>query len=195
MSPVFARASPAIATPRVRRAISLTAMRSPGEVAGKPASMMSTFSRTSCSATCIFSSMVIVAPGDCSPSRNVVSKILITAGSVMILLPPRNYFYELDLAGDPRGRPCHLLTFLFRNFWLLICWIQPRHHRTQFATNMLNLVLRIGSTHRLEGGTTRLILKNPAGGKASILDLLQYLTHLIACMLIDDARTGDIIAK
>ena len=81
MSPVFARASPATATPRVRRAISLTAMRSPGEAAGKPASIMSTFSRTSCSATCIFSSVVIVAPGDCSPSRNVVSKIRITSGS------------------------------------------------------------------------------------------------------------------
>ena len=38
--------------------------------------MISTPSRASCFATMIFSSTFMLAPGDCSPSRNVVSKIL-----------------------------------------------------------------------------------------------------------------------
>src|SRR5260221_7936697 len=47
--------------------------------------MMSTLRHSSCSATWIFSSVVMVAPGDCSPSRKVVSKIRIFVGSVMII--------------------------------------------------------------------------------------------------------------
>src|SRR5271154_81343 len=42
---------------------------------GKPASMMSTPMSSSISATSSFSSKVMVAPGHCSPSRKVVSKI------------------------------------------------------------------------------------------------------------------------
>ncbi len=42
---------------------------------GKPASMMSTPISSSSSATSSFSSMVMVAPGHCSPSRKVVSKM------------------------------------------------------------------------------------------------------------------------
>jgi hypothetical protein len=32
--------------------------------------------------------VVIAAPGDCSPSHNVVSKIRITAGSAIVIFPP-----------------------------------------------------------------------------------------------------------
>ena len=42
---------------------------------GKPASMTSTPRRASARATSSFSAEVIVAPGDCSPSRSVVSKM------------------------------------------------------------------------------------------------------------------------
>ena len=56
-------------------AIVLTARKSSGEAAAKPASMMSTPSRDRVFATSSFSDEVIVAPGDCSPSRRVVSKI------------------------------------------------------------------------------------------------------------------------
>jgi hypothetical protein len=42
----------------------------------KPASMTSTHSRSSCRAMRVFSSFVIDAPGLCSPSRNVVSKMI-----------------------------------------------------------------------------------------------------------------------
>ena len=46
------------------------------EAMGKPASMMSTPSDSSCRAMRIFSAMVMENPGDCSPSLSVVSKIL-----------------------------------------------------------------------------------------------------------------------
>ena len=45
------------------------------EAIGKPASMMSTPIWSSNSATSSFSSWVMVAPGHCSPSRKVVSKM------------------------------------------------------------------------------------------------------------------------
>ena len=58
--------------------IRLIASKSPGELKANPASMISTFRRASCLATRTFSSIFMLAPGDCSPSRNVVSKILMS---------------------------------------------------------------------------------------------------------------------
>src|SRR5437868_12090878 len=46
--------------------------------------MISTPKRASCFATMIFSSTFMLAPGDCSPSRNVVSKIRI----MRVMVPP-----------------------------------------------------------------------------------------------------------
>jgi hypothetical protein len=57
-------------------AIALTASKSPLEEAAKPASITSTRSRSSCLAMRSFSSRVIDAPGLCSPSRRVVSKMI-----------------------------------------------------------------------------------------------------------------------
>ena len=54
-----------------------TASKSPGEAMGKPASMMSTPRSTRAWATSIFSARFMLAPGDCSPSRSVVSKMRI----------------------------------------------------------------------------------------------------------------------
>ncbi len=68
---------------RARFAISLTAAKSPSEAMGKPASMMSTPISSRREAISSFSSCVIVAPGDCSPSRSVVSKITTRSCSVM----------------------------------------------------------------------------------------------------------------
>ena len=56
-------------------ATALTAAKSPSEAAGKPASMMSTPMSSSRFASSSFSLCVIDAPGDCSPSRMVVSKM------------------------------------------------------------------------------------------------------------------------
>ena len=49
------------------------------------ASMTSTFSLSSCLAMRIFSSRVMEAPGDCSPSRKVVSKIMSWSAIVNLL--------------------------------------------------------------------------------------------------------------
>jgi hypothetical protein len=54
-----------------------TASKSPSLLTGKPASTTSTLSRTSWRASSIFSRKFIEAPGHCSPSRSVVSKMMI----------------------------------------------------------------------------------------------------------------------
>src|SRR4030042_762262 len=77
MSPGVVRASPAICGPRTSWETRLTDSKSPGELLGNPASITSTFRRSSWRAILIFSSRFMLAPGDCSPSRSVVSKILI----------------------------------------------------------------------------------------------------------------------
>ena len=56
-------------------AIRWTDSKSPGEEAAKPPSMISTPRRSSWRAIASFSSTFIVQPGDCSPSRSVVSKM------------------------------------------------------------------------------------------------------------------------
>ena len=70
------RASEQMVAPRTVSAIAAIAAASPGEAAAKPASMISTLSASSCFATSIFSFRFMLQPGDCSPSRSVVSKIL-----------------------------------------------------------------------------------------------------------------------
>src|SRR4029453_1281920 len=59
------------------RATARTPSKSPGEDTANPASTMSTPRRSSCSAIATFSSGPSAMPGDCSPSRSVVSKMSI----------------------------------------------------------------------------------------------------------------------
>ncbi len=78
MSRGWARARPATVGPSavpISLAIRRTASRSSGLAAGKPASLTSTPRRASWRAISSFSELVRLAPGDCSPSRKVVSKI------------------------------------------------------------------------------------------------------------------------
>ena len=75
MSALWVRARPQITGPSTWRAIAWTASKSPGEVIGKPASMTSTPRRASCWAISTFSCVFREIPGDCSPSRRVVSKM------------------------------------------------------------------------------------------------------------------------
>ncbi len=65
---------------RSRARSALTASQSPREAAGKPASMTSTPRSASARATRSFSGCVMLQPGDCSPSRSVVSKIRTRSG-------------------------------------------------------------------------------------------------------------------
>ncbi len=75
MSERVQRASAQMTGPCTSRATAATDSKSPGEAAGNPASMMSTPSSARARATRSFSSRVMLHPGDCSPSRSVVSKI------------------------------------------------------------------------------------------------------------------------
>src|SRR5918997_1455765 len=118
----LARARPQMTGPCTSRAIACTASKSPGELIGKPASMMSTPRRASCCAISSFSCLLSEIPGDCSPSRRVVSKIFTrsdslrsTSCSCSLLLPgspwacgwrpPRVIPPEGGEEGEGAGRP------------------------------------------------------------------------------------------
>ena len=77
MSVGFVRQSEATVTRFAARATARTPSKSPGDEAAKPASITSTPSRSSCSPISTFSSGCSAIPGACSPSRSVVSKIVI----------------------------------------------------------------------------------------------------------------------
>ncbi len=72
----FARASEHTVESLIVLAIDRTASKSPLDDAANPASITSTRRRSSCRAIRSFSSLVIEAPGLCSPSRSVVSKMI-----------------------------------------------------------------------------------------------------------------------
>ena len=76
MSRSFARDSEQMVESLMALAMACTASKSPLELAAKPASITSTRSRSSWRAMRSFSSLVMDAPGDCSPSRSVVSKMI-----------------------------------------------------------------------------------------------------------------------
>ena len=86
MSERLERARPQMIGPRMSLEISCTASKSPFEAMGNPASITSTPSSASISAMRIFSSKFIEAPGECSPSRSVVSKMMIRSGSALWLI-------------------------------------------------------------------------------------------------------------
>jgi hypothetical protein len=83
MSSYLARASAAITGRRTAAATRRTASKSPTDATGNPASITSTPSRSSCTAMRTLSAGVMLNPGACSPSRSVVSKILIGKALVM----------------------------------------------------------------------------------------------------------------
>jgi hypothetical protein len=78
------RQSAAITGRRQTRATSRTAAKSSSEATGNPASSTSTPRASSCLAIRSFSSRFILQPGDCSPSRRVVSNM--ATRSLMLLL-------------------------------------------------------------------------------------------------------------
>src|SRR5882724_10156529 len=89
----------ATVTSRHSAATALTAAKSPSEAIGKPASMTSTPSDWSFRARRTFSFRFIEQPGDCSPSRKVVSKILTRLD--FTLNPP----FSISESRNPRRAP------------------------------------------------------------------------------------------
>jgi hypothetical protein len=82
MSPGAARDRPAMTGPRTVSAMVFTAAKSSGEAMGQPASIPSTPRSASASAMRTFSVSVMEKPGDCSPSRSVVSKMMTRSGAI-----------------------------------------------------------------------------------------------------------------
>ena len=74
ISSLRVRAREAMRGPRTSRQMLLMAAKSPGEAMAKPASMISTPRASRAWAMRSFSGVVMLQPGDCSPSRRVVSK-------------------------------------------------------------------------------------------------------------------------
>src|ERR1700694_4398497 len=97
-SPVHARARPAMMGRRSDAAILCTASKSPSEAMGNPASITSTPRRSSCWARRSFSCTFILQPGDCSPSRSVVSKMVMRGRSIDSV-PPEDCLSSLSADG------------------------------------------------------------------------------------------------
>src|SRR5450759_1550468 len=196
-SPSLQRARPATATPLVSRAMVWTASNSPGELAGKPASMTSTLRRTSCRATSIFSATVRPAPGACSPSRNVVSKILTDPGATprldtgpLAAAPGALSFIGIPLGGES-------VLGLGGCLWLAVDdfhRIEKGHCLAKPGADLLDLVVAARLAHLLEVGLTGLVLGDPRGRKAAVLDLVQDLAHLVAGASVDDSRTRHVVS-
>jgi len=86
ISPALQRARPQIIGPKSASAIALTDSKSPGDAAGKPASITSTLRSDRALATLSFSPSVMLQPGACSPSRSVVSKMRIRLSEALSVI-------------------------------------------------------------------------------------------------------------
>ena len=105
MSSRLQRARPQMMGPWTSRATELTDAQSPGEAAGKPASITSTPRSASAFATRSFSGCVMLHPGDCSPSRSVVSKIITRSAWTDMLNAP-DWRGRMALNGPGRAKAC-----------------------------------------------------------------------------------------
>src|SRR5699024_5583281 len=161
ISSFLVRARAVTDTSFIVSAISFTAWKSPSEAAGKPASMTSTPSFSSCFAISSFSILFRLTPGDCSPSRSVVSKILIRDMNIPFFL------FVTDRLFDKWHQFAQVLTYFCD--WMLIFLIVDC------------IILR----------TSRLVFKNPAFGEFAALDFRKHLFHARFCFVIDYTRSGN----
>src|SRR5664280_2849086 len=139
------------------------------EAIGKPASITSTPRASSLRARRTFSASPIEKPGACSPSRSVVSKIVMRAGT--------GGSWSLmsgHLVHDDR--------------------VQERHLRSQLYTDLLDELVLFTFAGRLELGAPVPVLVDPLFGVDAVLDLLEDLPHLAARRLGHDARAGRVVA-
>src|SRR5688572_1703345 len=165
MSPRLQRARPQMMGPCTSRATALTLSQSPREAAGNPASMTSTPRSASARATRSFSGCAMLQPGDCSPSRSVVSKII------------------------TRSRDMGHLALLSAPALL-----QPRHARTQLLAHGFELVIEIRLHEAVVFLAPVGVLLDPLLGELALLDLLENLAHLFLGLVVDDARAAREIA-
>src|SRR5207245_6804819 len=150
------RARPATIGPSISRAMRCTARKSSGEAAGKPASITSTRSCWSWRAMASFCSEVIENPGDCSPSRRVVSKMRTASTCSTLGSIPASPLVRTG-AGDqpPRDDPRPALR---RGGRLLALGHGPGHLGAQLLADLLDRVLALHAPLGVEERAARLVL-------------------------------------
>src|SRR6186713_617722 len=165
-SPSLQRASAATAMSwGVSSAIRRTASKSPGEAAGKPASMTSTLSRASWRATSSFSAAVRPAPGACSPSRRVVSKIRIRPAATPS--PKRGAMASNVMSALPAGRRAR---DRLRLAGLDDDRLEERHLRAKVGADLLDLVVLVLLAQPTEILAPGLLDRDPLGRERAALD-------------------------
>src|SRR6185437_146069 len=172
MSSRLQRARPQMMAPGTSRPTALTLSQSPREAAGKPASITSTPSSVSARATRSFSGCVMLQPGDCSPSRSVVSKISTRSGLGAM---------EVILCASvaiPSGAAL----------------VEPGHAGAQCLADFLDLPVDVLGQHLLIVLLAAGVLLDPLARELAGLDLLEHLGHLFLDLVVDDARATRQIA-
>src|SRR5882724_8759577 len=171
MSSRLQRASPQMTDPCTSRATALTDSQSPREAAGNPASITSTPRSASERATRSFSGWVMLQPGDCSPSRSVVSKISTWSGLGAIRV-------SLLLRVSGSG------AFL----------VEPRHACAQRCADLFDRVIDVLREELAVVLAAAGVLLDPLSGELARLHFLEHLAHLVLHAVIDDSRAASEIA-
>src|SRR4051812_17007198 len=70
----------------------------------------------------------------------------------------------------------------------LLAGSNPRHHRAQLRTDLLDRMLGCGVAHAIEVRAPVLVLCNPLAREVARLDLTENLLHLSLRLRRDDAR-------
>src|SRR5690349_15402127 len=166
MSPRLQRASPQMIGPCTSRATAFTLSQSPREAAGKPASMTSTPSSASARATRSFSGCAMLHPGDCSPSRSVVSKIITRSRDIGVTSPSKK----------------------------LSALLQPRHARAQLLADLLDRMIEIRLHEAVVLLAAAVVFLDPLLDELALLDLLEDLAHLFLGLVVDHARAASEVA-
>src|SRR4029077_1867771 len=203
MSSSWQRASAHTTRPCPSRATALTLSKSPREAAGNPASMTSTPSSASARATRSFSGWVMLQPGDCSPSRSVVSKISTRSGLEIIVLASCGVPHGGGALGAGAlerlslgrlGRESPGRSALAHPSGDAARLLEPRHARAQRGAHPLDLPVDVLGEELLVIRPALLVLADPLPCEAPAAPLLQHLAHLVLHALVDDAWPAGEIA-
>ena len=189
-SPSRQRASAATAIPPfVSWAIRRTASKSPGEAAGKPASITSTLSRASWRATSSFSAAVSPAPGACSPSRSVVSKIRTLPGG-----DRRAAHRAGACAAGAGGRGCRRPDRRLGLAGLDDDRVEERHLGPQVAPDLLDLVVLVLLRGAARTPPRRPPARRSSGSRTSRSGCRARTSFIVAFDALGDPRAGDVVA-
>src|SRR6266446_1538041 len=78
--------------------------------------------------------------------------------------------------------------------WSFFHWLQPGHHRAQVTPDLFYGVFRVLLSHGHELLAPVRVLVQPLLRKRAVLDLAQDLAHVLAHVVVDHARAGNVVA-